>query len=206
MPGGRGSFNRHHARLVGRHLLVIRRNDFHVKAGGRLGGRARLDGQKLDAPAVARDGPGGLGLPPMVDHRAPQQVGGPLVGVRVGALPGQVQGVETAQVVPFEVFALAVFAFDGPESGGRGEQHLYLVLVDHPPEGTGVRGAHRLTLEDDGGAAVDKGGVHDVGVAHHPAHIAGRPVNIAGLYVVDVFHGPVHGHRMSAVVAHNALG
>jgi hypothetical protein len=142
----------------------------------------------------------------VVHHRHLEAIFGPVQGVGVGALAGQEQGLEIGQVVLFHQFGIGVLALDGPKGRGRGEHGLDLVVGDHPPEHAGIRCAHRFALEQDGGAALEQRAVDDVAVAHHPAHIRGRPVDVAGIHVVDVLHGPFQGHHMAAVVADHALG
>jgi hypothetical protein len=63
-PGG------HRPALVVEHLHVIARH--------RLGRRAGLDRQRLDAQAVGGDGPAGLGLPPVIDHRHAEDLARPV--------------------------------------------------------------------------------------------------------------------------------
>ena len=48
--------------------------------------------------------------------------------------------------------------------------------------------------------------VDDVGMADHPAHVRGGPVDLAGIDVVDRLHRPLQRHGVAAVVAHHALG
>ena len=106
----------------------------------------------------------------------------------------------------FEQLALGVFLLDRAERRGRREQHLDVVLADDPPERAGIGRAHRLSLVHDRSAAGQKRRVHDVGMAHDPAHVRSRPVHVAGLDAVDVLHAPAERHRVAAVVAHHALG
>ncbi len=155
---------------------------------------------------VGADGPAGFGLPPVVDDRDAEVVFGPVQGVRIEPFAGQKEGFEVGQVVIFHQFRFGIFAFDGPEGRGGGKHGFDLVLGDHPPEYAGIRRAHRFAFEQNGGAAFEQGAVDNVGVPHNPADIRGRPVNIAGIHVVDVFHGPFQGHHVTAVVPHNPFG
>jgi hypothetical protein len=104
------------------------------------------------------------------------------------------------------MLGLRVLLLDGAKGGGRGEHGGHLVLGDHAPEGTGVGRAHGLALVDDGGAPMQERAIDDVRVAHHPAHVRGGPVHLAGLHPVDVLHAPLQSHRVTAVVAHHPLG
>ncbi len=178
----------------------------HVVAGHRLGGRTRLDGEPLQAQRVGGDGPPGLGLPPVVDHRHPELVLGPVQGVGVTALSGQEQRLELREVVLADVGTVRVLPLDGAERGGGGEQGGDAVLGDHPPERSRVRGTYRLALVEDGGVAVEQRSVDDVGVADHPSHVGGGPVHLSRLRVVDVAHAPGEGHGVAAVVPHHPLG
>ena len=80
------------------------------------------------------------------------------------------------------------------------------MLLDDPPEGAGVGRAYGLALEHDRGATVQQGRVDDVGVADHPSDIRGRPVHLARLDIVKVFHCPLERHRVPAIVANGTLG
>ena len=124
----------------------------------------------------------------------------------IGALAGQEQRAEGAEVVAADVLALGVLLLDGAEGRGRGEHGGHLVLGDHAPEGARVRRADRLALVEDRRAAVQQRRIADVGVAHHPAHVGGGPEGLAGLDAVVVLHGPLERHHVPAVVAHHALG
>ena len=42
-------------------------------------------------------------------------------------------------------------------------------------------------------------------MADHPANIRSGPVDLTGLYAVDILHAELHGYGMAAVVAYNAL-
>ncbi len=79
------------------------------------------------------------------------------------------------------------------------------MLLDHAPERAGVGRAHGLALVEHGRRADQQRRVDDVGVADHPAHVGGRPEDLAGMHVVDVRHAPRERHGVSAVVAHDAL-
>ena len=129
----------------------------------------------------------------------------PCTRVGVGALAGEEQGVQRADVVLLEKRRLRVLLAHGAEGGRRGEEGAHLVLLDHPPEGARVRRADRLALVEHGRAAVQERRVDDVGVADHPADVGGRPVGLAGLDVVDGRHRPFERDDVAADVAHHAL-
>ncbi len=160
----------------------------------------------LDAQRIGGDGPAGLGLPPMVDHRHAQLRLGPEQRVGVAALAGEEQGAQRGEIVPADEGPFRVLLLDRAKGGGGGEQHRHLVLGDHSPEGARVRGANRLAFVDDGGVAVQQRRVADVAVAHDPAHVRGRPIDFARLDTVDVAHGPEQRGGVAAMVADDPLG
>ena len=127
-------------------------------------------------------------------------------GVGVQPLAGREQGPQAGDVVLSEELRLGVGLPDGPQRGGRGEQHVDLVVLDDPPERAGVGRPHRLAFVQHGGGAGQQRPVDDVGVAHHPADVGGGPHDVPGADVVDVFHGPAQGDGVAAVVPHHALG
>ena len=47
--------------------------------------------------------------------------------------------------------------------------------------------------------------VDDVAVAHHPADVGGRPIDLAGLDAVEIFHRPFQRDHVAAVIAHHAF-
>ena len=205
--GGRQrQFHADGAQFSGGQLFAVFVQHVDFVTGHGHAGRAVFRWQKAQPHGIGGDGPSGFGLPPVVDHRHAQMALGPVQGVGIGALAGQEEGPEAGQIVIPDEFALRVFLLDGAEGRGGGEQHLDLVLLDDAPEDAGVRGAHRLALEDDGRAAVQQRAIDDVAVAHHPADIGCGPVDIAGLDIIDVLHAPFQRHHVAAVVAHHALG
>ena len=204
--GGHGQLDHDAADLARVLYVAVVVEDAHVIARHGLGRGAGLDRQGLDAHEVGGDAPAGFGLPPVVDDRALEDVLGPGEGVGVAALAGQEQGAVAGHVVLLEELGLGVDALDGAQGGGGGEHDRNPVLADHAPEGAGVGGADGLAFVDDGGAAVEQGGVDDVGVAHHPADVGGGPEDLAGLHGVEVLHAPGHGDGVATVVAHHALG
>ena len=117
----------------------------------------------------------------MVDDRHLQLLLGPGDGRRVGALAGEEERAEPAQIVGADEDAVGVLALDRAERGRRGEEDPHVVLVDDPPERPGIGGADRLALVHDRGAAIDQRGVDDVGMADHPADIGGGPEHLVGL-------------------------
>ena len=190
----------------GGHLVVLVIHDPQVPTRHRARGRAVLDGQKLDADAVGAHGPARFGLPPVVDHRAVQNVLGPFQRVRIAALARQEQRPEMREVASFEQFRFGIVPADGPEGGRRGEQRGDLVLLDDAPIDAGVRRADRLALEQDGRVAGQQRRIDDVGMADDPADIGRGPEDLARLDAIDVLHGPVQHHHVAAIVPHHALG
>ena len=126
----------------------------------------------------------------MVDHRDVQAVFGPFERVRIQTLTGQKKGFKIGQIIIFHQFGPGVFAFYGAKRRGGGEHDLDVVFGYHPPENTGIRGAHRFAFEQNGGATFEQRSIDDVGMTDHPAHIRSRPVNITGSHIVDGAHGP----------------
>ena len=172
-------------------------HDGHVPARHRHGRRAELDRQDAEAHRIGDDRPAGFGLPPVIDHRHAEHLLGPGDRVGVGPLAGQEQGVHRGDVVVLEQRGLRVLLAHGAEGGRRGEEGGDLVVLDHPPEGAGVRRADRLAFVEHGGAAVQQRRVDDVGMADHPADVGGGPVRIAGLDVVNGRHRPLERDRDS---------
>ena len=201
-----GQLDRDVAGFAGRELGPLLVEHPHVVAGNGLGGRAVLHGQRRQSETVGGDGPAGLGLPPVVDHRHRKRALAPRHGVRVRALAGEEEGAQALQVVAPEQRRARVLALDGAQRGGRGEQGVDPVLLDHTPEGARVRRPDRLALVEDRGAAEQQRRVHDVGVAHDPADVRGGPEDVPGLHAVDVPQAPLEGDGVAAVVAHDALG
>ncbi len=129
----------------------------------------------------------------------------PLDGLGVGALAGQKQRAEGAQVVAADLLAPRVLLLDGAERRRRGEHRRHLVLGDHAPERAGIGRADRLALVQDGRAAVQQRRVADVRVAHHPADVGGSPERLARIDAVVVPHAPLERDHVPAVVAHHAF-
>ena len=129
-----------------------------------------------------------------------------MVGGWVEPFAGDEEVLEGAQIVAGLELASRVFLLDGAEGGGRDEQAFHAMLGDDAPERAGIRGAHGLAFVQHAGAAGDERGVHDVGMAHHPADVRGGPEHLAGAHVVDGFHAVVERHRVAAVVAQHPLG
>jgi hypothetical protein len=83
----------------------------------------------VQTQAVGADGPAGFRLPPVVDHRHPDCVFGPVQGVGIEALAGQKKGLEIGQVVFFHQFGIGVLALDGPKAVGAVNMDFDLVLA-----------------------------------------------------------------------------
>ncbi len=193
------------ALFVGVAHRAIRTQDLHVVTGHGHGRRAGLDRHGLQAHRIGRDGPAGLGLPPVVDDGDAELVGGPVVGVGIEPLTGLEQVLEPGQVVFADVRAVGVFLLDGADRRRCGEQRLDPVLGSHPPERARIGGADGLALVEHRGRTQQQGRVDDVGVPDDPPDVGGRPVHVARLHVVDVLHAPQQGHRVPAVVADDAF-
>ena len=179
--------------------------DLHIKARHRHRRRADLDRQSLNPDGVRGNGIAGFGLPPMVDHRHVQMALGPQNGVRVGTLPGKVQGLQPRQVVIAHQLALGILALHRANGGRRGEEGAHLMFRNHPPEGARIRRAHGLAFKDNRGAARDQRRIANVGMPHDPAHVRGRPEHIARSAIVDRAHRPVQRHQMACRRAYHAL-
>ncbi len=126
--------------------------------------------------------------------------------VGIAAFAGQKQRLQAAEIIFCFVDAVGVFAFDGAEGSGRSKQDVDAVLINHPPKRARIRCADRFAFVQYGGAAVKQRRVDNVGMAHNPAYVRSSPVHVAGVYAVDVFHGPFQGHQVAAVVAHDPFG
>ena len=177
----------------------------HVIARHRHARRARLDRERREPPAVCHDRPAGLGLPPVIDHRHPEFLLGPVHGVGVTALTGQKQRIEAREVVAADERSARILPLDGAKRGRRREQGVDPMLRDDAPEGAGVRSADRLAFVEDAGAAGEQRRVDDVRVADHPADVGGRPEHISRPHAVDRLHRPREGNRVPPVIAHHAL-
>ena len=79
------------------------------------------------------------------------------------------------------------------------------MLGDHTPKCAGIRCADRLAFIENRRVAVEQRRIDDVGVAHDPAHIGGRPVHFSRLDAVYVLHAPFERNDVAAVVAHHTL-
>ena len=101
--------------------------------------------------------------------------------------------------------AFGVFLLDRADRRWRGEQRLHPVLGGDAPKRARIRGADGLALVQHGRRAEQQRPVDDVGVADDPTDIGCGPIDFARLRVVDVAHAPQQCHRMSAVVADDAL-
>ena len=193
--------------LPARQRRAVVAEDLHVVAGHRLGRRAGLHGQHPEAHAVGRDGPAGLGLPPVVDHRDPQERLGPKAGVRVQRSPARNRHAEPREVVLAHHPPSRVLPLDGSKCGGRGEEDADPVLLDDPPELARIRRAHRLAFVDDRRAAVQQRRRRRCTSGRRPSPRSEAAQKTSpGADAVDVVHDPREGHRVAAVVANDALG
>src|SRR3546814_9246394 len=102
------------------------------------GCRAGLDWHRLDAARIGDRRPAPFGLPPVVDHRSLQLRGGPVDGVGIATLAGQVERTEVRQIVMLQQLAARIFLLDRAECRWRGEETLDLVLRDDAPECAGI--------------------------------------------------------------------
>ena len=205
MPGGSGSRIAIAPSTPGRHRLGRVVEHLHVVARHPHRRRAGLDRHRVEPAQVRGDRPAGLGLPPVVDDRHAEQRAGPLVGVGVEPLAGEEDALERAEVVAGHQGAVGVLALDRPVGGGGGEHGLDAMVADDPPERARIGGADRFAFVENGGGAGEQGCVDDVGVPDDPADIGCREPHVARADVVDVLHRPAQGHRVAAVVAHDAL-
>ena len=187
-----------------RTTVVVEHLDVVAGHGG--GRRTAFHRQQFQPKRIGGDRPAGLGLPPMVDHRHADLLLRPAHRIRVGALAGEEQAAQAGNVVALDQLAVRVFLLDGAERRRRREQHRYLVLGHHPPEGAGIGRAHWLALVQYGRAAVDERRIDDVGVADHPADVGRRPIDFARRDAIDVLHRPFERDHVAAIVADDALG
>ncbi len=140
----------------------------------------------------------------MIDHRDAQDAFRD--GVGVGALAREEERAELRQVGLLDECALRVFALDRADRRGRREHRRHAIALDDVPVDTRVRRPHRFAFEEDRGRAEKERRVDDVGVAHDPADVGGRPPHVAGFDAVDVAQAPGERDQVPAVVAHHALG
>jgi hypothetical protein len=141
----------------------------------------------------------------VVEHRHFELVLCPDERGRIETLAGEKQRPKLREIELLDEIAVRVFALDRSEGGRRREQARDLVLRDHPPEHAGIRRSDRLALEQHRGAAAHQRSVHDVGMAHHPADVGRRPVDLPRLDAVDVLHGPLQRDQVPPVITHDAL-
>src|SRR5205823_2257855 len=97
----------------GGQFLAVLTEHAHIVARDRLGAGARLHRQHPQPDAVHPDGPAGLRLPPVVDHRNAELPLRPVQRVRVAALASEEKSAEGAQVVAPDVLAGGIVAPDG---------------------------------------------------------------------------------------------
>src|SRR6185369_14733186 len=103
--------------------------------------RTGFDRQQFQTRAIRADGPTSFRLPPVIDDRHTELLLGPREGVGIATLTSEEQRAEVFQIVLSQVFTSMIFAFDSPESSGRGKERAHIVLRDHTPKRTGIRRA-----------------------------------------------------------------
>ena len=180
--------------------------DLYVISGHRHGRRAGFQRKLLHTNRIGGNRPSCLGLPPVVDHRYAKDLRGPRVGVRVQSLASLKQIAQRREVIATQVGPVGILLADHSDRGRGGEQHLDAVFGDDPPECARIGSAHRLTLVQHGRGTSEQRPVDDVGMADHPAHIGGRPEDIAGFDAIDVSHTPRQSHGVTTVIPDNAFG
>ena len=151
------------------------------RAGLELGGA----GQRRDEDAA------GLGLPPGIDDGAtllPDHVVVPLPGLGVDGFTHCAEQLETLAAGLFH--QRVTLPHEGAQGGRGGVEDVYLVLIHHLPETTGI-GVGGNALEHQSGRAVRKRAVDDIGMTRYPAHIGRAPVHVAVVAVEHVLVG--HG-------------
>ncbi len=99
-----------------------------------------------------------------------------------------------------------ILFFDGTKGRGCCKQYAYAVFTYDPPEGAGIRGTHRLPFIENRRITGQQGRVNNIGMPHHPTDVGSCPENLVGTHVVDVFHSPLKGHSMTAIVPNHPLG
>ena len=50
---------------------------------------------------------------------------------------------------------------------------------------------------------MEQGRIDDVGMAHHPADVRGRPIDLAGIDAIKILHRPFERDHVAAIVAHH---
>ena len=202
MPG-QGCFRHRLPSAAPVQFMALAIDDHRHHAGQRQRGRAGFQrggaGQRADQDAA------GLGLPPGVDDRAAVVADHAVVpqpGLGVDRLA---DAAEQAQAGARGLLHRRLaFAHQGADGGGRGVEDVDLVLVHHLPEAAGV-GVGRHALEHQRGGAVGERAIDDVGVAGHPAHVGGAPVDLARLVVEHQFVGEAGPDHVAAGGVQHAL-
>ncbi|MNX75202.1 hypothetical protein D3C86_1066660 [compost metagenome] len=98
-----------------------------------------------------------------------------------------------------------VLPLEHPHGGGRGKQGVYAELLHQLPQ-DGAIGAYRRALVQHRGLPADQGAIDNIGMADHPADVAGAEKRIARAAVEQVLHGRGQRYRIAARVALHALG
>jgi len=148
----------------------------------------------------------GLGLPPGIDDGATlvaDHAVVPLPGLRVDRLT---HGAKQAQAGTGGAGnRLIAHRHQGADRRGGSVESVDLVLVHHFPAAAGI-GVGGDALEHQGDGAVGQGAVDDVGVAGHPAHIGGAPIDLALAIVEHVLEGHGRLQQVAAGGVQHALG
>ena len=76
---------------------------------------------------------------------------------------------------------------------------------NHSPKCARVRSADRFAFIQDRSISCEQGRVDDIRVSNNPADIGRRPEHFARVNTVDVFHRPLQGDDMAAVIPHYAF-
>ena len=76
---------------------------------------------------------------------------------------------------------------------------------NNAPKGAGIGRANRFALIQDGCAAVEERGINNIRMTHNPTHVRRGPVHLAGFDIVYIFHAPLEGDQVSAIVAHDTF-
>ncbi len=181
---------------------VVHQRRLHAEEG--TGSRAWLEigdaGQRADEDAA------GLGLPPGIDDGAALLAYGavvPLPGFRVDGLAHRAHDAQAR--TGGAGYCLVALGHQRPDGGRGGIQNTDLVLVHHLAHAVGGRVVGH-PFEHDGGGAVGKRPVDQIGVAGDPAHVGGTPVDVLFVVVEDVLEGEGGIDQIAAGGVQHPLG